>query len=258
MPKDPEQQTPEEKSHPVLRTGNSVLPFDIDEYLPKHQRTRAGSTEGRPEPAGYSIDDPTVRSRLLPARESLGATTWKVLTIAIMVLLVFGIVRFGVWSFQSSYPGTVQCYQIELWLHGVNSDLSRIQWALADSEEEIINETEAEEANDRIWKMFADMRTSLVRNQSPEEVAELKALWLGFLDLGFEIREANQKGDNENLNRLRQEQDEVLAQRLEEEKQVLRNCRLSDTVPSPDQVDGVGNYRNTQVAIRGAYFEGVV
>lgn len=239
MQKDPEPPTPEEKSHPAPLTDTPVLPFDIDEYLPKHQRTRAWFSVGKPEPAAYSM------------RESLGATTWKVLTIVMLLFVALGVIRFSVWSFQSSYFGAERCYQIELWLHGVNSDLSRIQWALADAEQEVTSETEAEEANDRIWQMFADMRTSVAGNRAPEEVAELKALWLQFLDLGFEIREANTQGDDETSNRLRQEQDEVLALRLEEEREVLRNCRLAETGPDPSRSEVGGNSQGIRSGHQG-------
>lgn len=249
MPRDLEQQTPEEKSPPLLPTGKPVLPFDVDKYLPRHQRGRAWFLVGRPKATGYSADAPTMIS-VPPKRDSVGDRVWKALLIAAMVLLVFGGVRLIVWKVQDPYPGMNQCYQTEWWLHGVRSDVSRVQWALEDAEEEVANAAEAGEANARIWKMFEDMRASLVRDPSPEEVAGLKALWVRFLDLGFEIRDANQKGDSETSKRLQREQDEVLVQRLEEEQRVLHDCRLADARPVSDLAGSGDNHRAMRVAIR--------
>jgi hypothetical protein len=97
--------------------------------------------------------------------------------------------------------------------------------------------------------MFADMRTSLAENPIPEELTELRGLWLQYLDLGFEIREADQRGDTESLDRLLQGQEEVLAQRLEEEARVARSCRLPDSGSATDRVSDTGNHRNRRIAI---------
>lgn len=254
MPKEPQPQTPESKSELVPLTDSSVLPFGIDAYLPNHHRPRAWLTVGRLQPEGCSIDGPVVRNNVPPKRKSLVGTAWRVLTLAVLVLLVFGIIRLGIRSLHSSYPGVGRCYQIELWFHDVRSDFSRIQWAMSDAEEEISNTTEAEEANLRIGKMFSDMRTSIANRQAPEEVAELKVLWLQFLDLGVEIGEA----PPEDFDRLQQEQNQVFAQRREEERRVLHSCRLAEAGPGPDLVEGGGNHRNIPIAIRNAFYEGVI
>lgn len=257
MSQDPVQQTLPENSHPTPQPGPPVLPFDIDEFLPEHQRKRSWFGLGRPNPVEYFSDGPATSSSVRTARGRHSITARHVLVITTLLLLVFGVVRFGAWSSLAAYPGTGQCYRIERWLYGVDSDLTRIQWALADAEVEVTNDVVAEDANDRIWQMFADMRTSLAENPVPKELTELRALWLQFLDLGFEIRKANQRGDIESLDRLGQEQDEVLAQRLEEEARVARNCRLADVGHVTERVRNVGNHWNLQIATRGAFYGGV-
>lgn len=253
MSQDLEQQNPEEEPHPPPWMGTSVLPFDIDEFLPAQQRTRSWFGLNRPNPAENSSDDPSVGSNVGTERRRHGTTVWYVLMITMLLLLVFGIVRFGVWSSLAAYPDTSQCYQIERWIYGVDSDLTRIQWALADAEVEVTNEIVAEDANDRIWQMFADMRTSLADNPVPEELTKLRALWLQYLDLSFDIGEANQRSDFETLGRLRQEQDEVLAQRLEEEARVARSCRLPGSGSATDWESNMVRHWNLQIAMRESF-----
>lgn len=259
MAQDPEQQTPRENPHPGPTPRTSVLPFDIDEFRQEQQRTRSLFPRSRPNFAEYSGTPPPARSNFRTPRGLLGAAVWYVLLIAMLfvLLVVFVFDRFGEWSSQAAYPGSEACYNAERWLHEVNSDVARFQWALADAEVEVTNEVEAEKANDRLWQMFADMRTKLAENSAPEGLAKLRGLWLNFLDLGLMIREADQRGDTETLDRLHQEQDEVLAQRLEEEARIVRICGLADSDAVKERASKVWNSEHRQTTMWAPSSRGV-
>lgn len=259
MAQDPEQQTPQENPHPGATPRTSVLPFDIEEFRPEQQRTRSWFRLSRPNFAEYSGPPASARNNFRSACGHLGAAVWYVLLIGMLfaLLVVFVFDRFGEWSSQAAYPGSEACYHAERWLHEINSDIARIQWALADAEVEVTNEVEAEEANDRLWQMFADMRTRLAENPAPEGLAKLRGLWLNFLDLGLVIREANQRGDTEILDRLHQEQDEVLAQRVEEEARIVRICGLADSDAVKERANWVWNSGHREITMWAPSFREV-